>query len=150
MVERAETRCLVCREHSGEVLVPGGLRPCGARTITFHTPPQRDGLTYRGHLLVTTTRHVPDFAGLEAEEASAVGVDISRWSSALKSAGAARVYTATIGHGWDHLHVHLLPRWPDTPSDVPWHSVDDWPGADRIDFEAAASFFEGLMPSEIE
>jgi len=99
--------------------VPGGSRPNGELSITFHIPPKDDGLSYLGHLFVTFTRHVRDFAGLEPEEAAAVGVDIARWSAALKVAGATRVYTATIGRGCDHLHVHLLPRWPDTPIDVP-------------------------------
>jgi histidine triad (HIT) family protein len=138
--------CLVCREHRGDVAVPGGLRPNGAHSITFHTPPRRDGLTYLGHLLVTSTRHAADFAGLAPEEAAAVGVDIARWSGVLRARGAARVYVATIGHGCAHLHVHLLPRWPGTPEDVPWHAVDEWAGAARVGFEEAASFFDSLEP----
>jgi diadenosine tetraphosphate (Ap4A) HIT family hydrolase len=73
--------------------------------IVFHVPAQDDGLTYLGHLLVTLKRHVIDFAGLLYDEAAVIGVEIARWSSALKRAGAQRVYTATIGHGVDHLHV---------------------------------------------
>jgi histidine triad (HIT) family protein len=145
MTEDSTSTCLVCQEHRREVLVPGGLRPNGALSVSFHAPPQRDDLSYLGHLLVTSTRHAADFAALKPEEAAAVGIDIARWSAALKGAGATRIYTATIGHGCDHLHVHLLPRWPDTPSDVPWHSVDDWPGAERVSFDAAAAFFESLV-----
>ncbi len=100
--------------------------------------------------MVTSTRHVADFGGLEPDEAAAIGVDIARWSAALKDAGATRVYTATIGHGWDHLHVHLLPRWPGTPADVPWHAVDDWPGANRVSFEDAAAFFDSLDPRRVD
>lgn len=140
--------CLVCREHQGDVPVPGGLRHHGSHSITFHVPPAPDGLCYLGHLLVTSTRHANDFGALEPAEAAAIGVDMSRWSAALTTAGAGRVYTATVGHGWDHLHVHLLPRWPDTPMDVPWHSVDDWPGARRVDFDQAATFFGQLDPGD--
>jgi histidine triad (HIT) family protein len=138
--------CLVCREHRGEVLVPGGPYAVDPHVVVFHVPPQEDGLTYMGHLLVTSSRHVPDFAGLRGEEAAAIGIQIARWSSALKKAGAQRVYTATVGHGVDHLHVHLLPRWPGTPSDVAWHSMDEWPGARRADFEGARVLFESLAP----
>ena len=136
--------CLVCKEHLGEVPVPGGLRIVEPGVITFHVPPEKDELIYLGHLLVTPQRHVADFSGLEDAEAGAVGIEIMRWSAALKEAGAERVYTATIGHGVAHLHVHLLPRWAGTPKNVPWHSIDDWPGANRVDFDAAAIFFENL------
>ena len=54
------------------------------------------------------------------------------------------VYVATIGHSVEHLHVHLLPRWPETPPEVPWHSVDDWSGARRVTFNEAATFVAQL------
>jgi diadenosine tetraphosphate (Ap4A) HIT family hydrolase len=114
--------------------------------VVLHVPPQHDGLTYLGHLLVTPKRHVIDFAGLLDEEAAAMGIEIARWSAALKETGAERVYTATIGHEVDHLHVHLLPRWPGTPRQVPWHSVDEWSGARRVGFDAAGAFFDNLSP----
>lgn len=128
--------------------MPGGLRRSGPHSVTFHVPPAPDGRCYLRHLLVTSSRHASDFASLRPEEAAAIGVEISRWSAALMTAGATRVYTATIGHGWDHLHVHLLPRWPGTPEDVPWHAVDDWPGARRAGFDEAAAFFDTLDPGE--
>jgi diadenosine tetraphosphate (Ap4A) HIT family hydrolase len=75
---------------------------------------------------------VADFAGLNE-----IGVVISGWSNAWKKSGAERVYLATIGHSFDHRHVHLLPRWLETPPEVPWHSVDDLSGARRVrDVEA--------------
>jgi diadenosine tetraphosphate (Ap4A) HIT family hydrolase len=128
--------CLVCRELSGQVQIPGGLLGHDDLVAAFHVPPRAE-VDFLGHLLVIPRRHVADFAGLNAEEAAAIGVGISRWSAALKRMGAMRVYVATIGHGADHLHVHLLPRWPGTPEDVPWHSVDDWPGARSGDFASA-------------
>ena len=93
--------------------------------------PPLSGSSYLGHLLVTPRRHCADFAGLERAEAEAVGAVIATCSAALKALGAERVYLATIGHGVDHLHVHLLPRWPGTPDEVPWHRVDEWEGATR-------------------
>lgn len=123
--------CLICREHRGEVDVPGGLLDDGL-VITFHRPPLDEALVYAGHLLVTSKRHAADFAALNPDEAAAVGAAVSTYSGALKKLGATRVYVATIGHHVDHLHVHLLPRWPDTPEDVPWHSIDSWEGARRV------------------
>ena len=98
--------------------------------IAFHLPP-RGGGVYLGHLLVTPRRHCPDFAALARTEAGAVGAAIADCSRALKKLGAERVYVATVGHGIDHLHVHVLARWPGTPEEVPWHGVDEWEGAAR-------------------
>ncbi len=100
--------------------------------VAFHVPPMPDRPTsYLGHLLVTSRRHVPGFAELEPEEAGSVGIALSRLSAALQRSGAERVYLAGVGHGWPHLHVHLLPRYPGTPPEVRWHEVDEWPGARR-------------------
>ena len=56
--------CLICREHRGEVDVPGGLLDDGL-VITFHRPPLDEPLVYAGHLLVTSKRHAADFAALK-------------------------------------------------------------------------------------
>jgi histidine triad (HIT) family protein len=139
-----EAACLVCQEQRGDVAVPGGLLEASELAIVFHVPPPEDARTYLGHLLVTPRRHVADFAGLESNEAAEIGVQIHRFSAALKQLGAARVYVATIGHGVDHLHVHLLPRWPETPDAVPWHAVDEWPGARQGDVFAARELVEQI------
>jgi histidine triad (HIT) family protein len=137
--------CLVCQEVSGAVAVPGGPLQSGEFTLAFHVPPLDGGDAYLGHLLVVPRRHVPDFADLDGGEASELGVFMSRSTRALKRAGAERVYVATIGHSFDHLHVHLLPRWPGTPAEVPWHSVDEWSGARRVDFPEAALFVAQML-----
>lgn len=132
--------CLICREQNEVIEVPGGVFDDG-EAITFHRPPLDGPLVYAGHLLVTPRRHVPDFATLDPTEAAAIGIAISKYCGALSRLGATRVYVATIGHRVDHLHVHLLPRWPGTPEAVPWHSVDEWAGARRAD----ASMITELM-----
>jgi len=132
--------CLVCQENSGEVDVPGGLLHSGELTLAFHAPPFRTARVYQGHVLVTSRRHALDYADLDDDEASAVGRETARWCRALKGLGAERVYVAAVGHGVAHLHVNLLPRWPGTPDDVPWYSVDEWPSAARVNFEEAGAF----------
>ena len=112
--------------------------------VAFHLPPSGTGTVYRGHLLVAPRRHRADFAALDPDEARAVGLAISRCSAALKSLGAERVYVATVGHRVDHLHVHLLARWPGTPAEVPWHAVDEWEGAPSLSAAGIEAFVSRL------
>lgn len=137
--------CLVCREMSGGIAVPGGVLYANTHSLVIHIPPIEGRDVFLGHLLVVPRRHVADFAGLDDTEAAEIGVSTQRGSRALKRAGAVNVYITTIGHSVEHLHVHLLPRWPETPREVPWHSVDDWPGARRATFDEAAAFATQLV-----
>ncbi|MFI5034898.1 MAG: HIT family protein [Acidimicrobiales bacterium] len=139
-----QSGCLVCREQTGATPVPGGPLQADELVVVFHVPPVARDTAYGGYLLVTPQRHVADFAGLVADEAAAVGVAIARWSAALRRAGAERVYVAAIGHGVDHLHVHLVPRWPGTPADVAWHALVERPDARRGSFDEIAAWVEDL------
>ena len=112
--------------------------------VAFHAPAGSGGTAYLGHLLVTPRRHCPDFAGLDRREAEAVGAAMAICSAVLKKLGAGRVYVASIGHRVDHLHVHLLPRWPGTPDEVPWHAVDEWDRARRGGASEIASVVASL------
>jgi len=134
-------KCLVCREVDGDVVVPGGHLHLDDHVAVFQCPimaPATD--VFPGYLFVVSRRHVPGFSDLTDVEAESIGVAIARWSRALEAAGAEHVYVIRIGHGVDHLHVHLIPRWPETPSDVSWMHVDDWDDARRVDEAAAADF----------
>ncbi len=135
-----DPRCLICREHSGDVVLPGGFLIENRHVVAFHCPPLPAAENpYLGYLFVTSRRHVPSFAELDHVEAAAMGEAIAVTSAALKSAGAERVYLATVGHGGPHLHVHLIPRWPETPAEVSWMKVDEWEGARRADEEGVKS-----------
>jgi histidine triad (HIT) family protein len=124
--------CLICQQQDGRVPIPGGHLIANKHVIAYPCPPMpKSPHPYLGYLFVTSRRHVPSFAELNLEEAAAMGVAISKLSGALKAEGAEPVYIAGIGHGWPHLHVHLLPRWPETPKEIAWSNVDDWEGARR-------------------
>jgi histidine triad (HIT) family protein len=57
--------CLVCRELSGDVPIPGGMLVDEQHALAFHAPPLPGrGDPYLGHLLVVTRRHVTGLAGL--------------------------------------------------------------------------------------
>ena len=125
--------CLVCREITGHINVPGGLVLENEVLAAFHHPPLTSvtGTTrpYLGHLLIVTKRHVAALGSLTGDESAAVGRAASRLSLALtNAAGADWVYAAVIGTAVPHFHLHLLPRYPGTPEEVPWYEVDEWEG----------------------
>ena len=127
--------CLVCRELVGDIPVPGGFLWQDEGAVGFHMPPLAEmgaPHPYLGHLLVVTRRHAARLGDLTDEEAAAVGRGAARLARALVEAGDAEwVYSAVIGTRTPHFHQHLLPRYPGTPDDVPWHSIDEWKGAKR-------------------
>jgi diadenosine tetraphosphate (Ap4A) HIT family hydrolase len=100
--------------------MPGG-PVCGdALTVVSHLSPRAPGHSgesvYLGHLFIEPRRHAPGLPDLTDEEAQAVGLWGARASRALRDvAGAEHVYAAVIGHHVPHVHVHLLPRYPNTP-----------------------------------
>lgn len=132
--------CVVCDEVAGSVPVPGGFLHDDESSVGFHAPPAPGNQSpYLGHLMVVPRRHVASWSGLDDGEAAAVSAGIRDLTGLLESAGAERVYVAVIGTHVNHLHVHLLPRWPGTPREVPWHSVDEWKGARHGDADAVAA-----------
>jgi histidine triad (HIT) family protein len=125
--------CLVCRELRGDVEVPGGFLLEDAAAVAFHYPPLKEEgnpRSYLGHLLVVTRRHVACLGELTDDESATVGRMAAQLARALTEAGGAEwVYSAVVGNAVPHFHLHLLPRYPGTPRDIPWHSVDEWKGA---------------------
>jgi histidine triad (HIT) family protein len=146
--------CLVCRELVGDIPVPGDFLWQEKDAVAFHVPPVEEignPRPYLGHLLVVTQRHVARLGDLTPEEAAAVGRAAARLAKALvDAAGAEWVYSAVIGTGVPHFHLHLLPRFAGTPRDVPWHAVDEWEGAQRGGAEEIAEFVGPLAASLID
>jgi histidine triad (HIT) family protein len=144
--------CVVCDEIAGSIPVPGGFLHDDKSSAGFHAPPAPGNASpYLGHLMVVPRRHVASWSGLDDGEAASVSTGIRDLTSLLESVGAERVYVAVIGTHVDHLHVHLLPRWPGTPKEVPWHAVDEWDGSRHGDARAVeatvARLRQGQPPS---
>jgi diadenosine tetraphosphate (Ap4A) HIT family hydrolase len=131
-----EADCLVCHEISGEIEVPGGPILEDELVFGFHVldVEGKGEPVYLGYTMVSPKRHAPGLADLTDEEAAALGVAVARISRALVVEGADHVFSAVIGTGVPHLHVHLVPRYADTPRDLPWTQVDEWDGAKKGDF----------------
>jgi diadenosine tetraphosphate (Ap4A) HIT family hydrolase len=59
---------------------------------------------------------------------------MNRASRALKEcAGADHVFAFVYGTGVPHLHVHLAPRYPDTPWEYWGPRIREWPDAPTVD-----------------
>lgn len=87
---------------------------------------------YLGYYMLETRRHVKGMYDATEEEMAAVGVMLRRLSRAMKQVlGAAHVYAFFIGEGVDHLHAHVVARYPDTPRAYWGPAVDEWPEAPR-------------------
>jgi diadenosine tetraphosphate (Ap4A) HIT family hydrolase len=146
-----DSECLVCRELRGDIQVPGGFLQEDEQVVAFHMPPLEEignPRPYLGHLVIVTRRHVAYLDALTDDEAASVGRAAARLARALKDAGDAEwVYSAVIGTGTPHFHQHLLPRYPRTPPDVPWHSVDEWDGGPHGGSVEIEEFVERLKAS---
>lgn len=136
--------CVVCDAITGAVTLPGGPLEVDEFVQVYHASSPDHASVYPGYLLVAPLRHADDFAALTPDEAASVGRAITRWSRALRDVGATRVYVAAIGHGVAHLHVHVVPRWAETPAEVRWHEVDEWPGGRRVNLAELEVFVESL------
>jgi len=87
---------------------------------------------YLGYVMIEPKRHVTGLGELTNEEAAALGVLVNRLSRALKdSEGAEHVYSFVLGDEVPHLHIHLVPRYPDTPREYWGVRASQWPDAPR-------------------
>lgn len=123
--------CLFCTIQHAEKPPVGGVLYEDELVYAHHYVPENRP-AYLGHVMVETKRHIPDFAGLTPDEAQAVGLLITRLSSALKTCtGAEKVYAEFYGEVTPHLHVHLMARYPETPQEYLRWNLSDWPDAPR-------------------
>jgi diadenosine tetraphosphate (Ap4A) HIT family hydrolase len=118
--------CYVCEKHrTGEGVVAGD--DLVVLTHVLPDAPGRDSASvYLGHLVVEPRRHVPGLADLTPDEAAALGRWAARGAKALR---AEHVYSSVVGHQVDHLHLHLVPRYPGTPREYWWPRLNEWAAA---------------------
>ncbi len=94
-----------------------------------------DGPTaYRGYLMVEPKRHVPMLGDLTTPEAARLGVVLNCTAAALRAnEDVEHVYSFVFGDSVPHLHVHVAPRYPDTPREYWGARLREWPGAPMVD-----------------
>ena len=124
------TECLICRQLSGQMYMPGGALWEDANVAAFHVPPtDADPTPYLGHLLVFTRRHVDHLGDLSESEITSVGRASRALGNVLRQEGVERVHVAVIGTGVAHFHQHLYPRYPGVPAEASWIGLDELPDA---------------------
>ncbi len=105
--------CLGCAIAASKQAVPGGVV---ARAGGFVLHAVADPSPLRGWLVLTSERHVRAWYDLDADELAALGPLAARVMAAQRAAlGAEHVYAFAIGDVLRHFHLHLVPRYADTP-----------------------------------
>jgi diadenosine tetraphosphate (Ap4A) HIT family hydrolase len=108
------TPCIACRVASGEYAPAGGIAWRGGGFV-LHAP--FDPCPIPGWLVLTSERHARAAYDLADDEAGEMGRITARAMRAQRDAlGAEHVYAFAIGDVLRHLHLHLVPRFADTPS----------------------------------
>ena len=108
------TDCVLCRVVAGTEPVPGGvlLREGGFALHAVAAPSP-----VRGWLVLSSLRHVRAVYALDEGESSALGPLMAKVMRAqVQALGAEHVYAFAIGDAVHHCHVHLVPRFADTPA----------------------------------
>ena len=105
--------CLACDLIRGARALPGGLL---AREGGFALHVLADPSPLRGWLVLTSERHARAWYDLTPSESAALGPLAARVMAAQRAAlGAEHVYAFAIGDVLKHFHLHLVPRYADTP-----------------------------------
>ncbi len=134
MVEPETAECFICQKHQLGDRAEGGVLFEDDLVYVGHVHTLRGPTAYRGHLVVEPIRHVSGIGDLDMPEASALGRACSLVARLLQDVGAAEhVYLYATGDEVPHLHVHLVPRYPNTPREHWGPAVTRWTQAPRVD-----------------
>ncbi len=123
--------CLICEKHKAEfpVIYEGKYFYLSHYNISKDTQK-----VYRGHLFIEPKRHIITVAELTDEESQEMGQLIAMGGKAImRVLKPEHLYQFNLGHQVDHLHIHLVPRYKNTPTEY-WggRKLHEWAGADRI------------------
>lgn len=88
------------------------------RVGAFVVHPRLEAPPVPGWMVVAPLRHVEQWDALDAAELRELGPLVARVSAALRaSTPTARVYVSVFAEVLPHLHVHVVARPPDLPTD---------------------------------
>ncbi len=140
------SECFVCRKHQGLENVPGGAIFEDELVFISHAQLWGDeSRHYLGHVFVEPKRHTPQLSDLTKEEAQAIGYYTSLVAKALvEILKVEHVYSFVLGHHVDHLHIHVVGRYPGTPREYWGMKVDEWSDAPKGTEEEIAAITEKI------
>lgn len=105
--------CIACEIVRGAVRPPAGIL---LREGGFALHALADPTPLRGWAVLTSERHARAWPDLDAPALAALGPLAARVMAAQRAAlGAEHVYAFSIGDAVPHFHLHLVPRYADTP-----------------------------------
>lgn len=109
------------------------------RWMVKHAINPDDSPVYLAHLILEPMRYVESMDELTTDESQQFGLLLSRFSDALKAVQhAEHVYMMLVGHHNPKLHIHLFPRYPNTPREFWFTRMDEWEDAPKGDLSAIA------------
>lgn len=105
--------CLACQVVEGAHRPAGGVLWRGEGMVVHGFT---DPVPIRGWVVVTSARHVRGLYDLDEAEARALGAVAARVMGLQRRLlGAEHVYALALGDVLRHFHLHLVPRYADTP-----------------------------------
>lgn len=122
--------CFICEKHAGNIETSGVTIYEDDYVFVGHID-RKGEPNYLGHIMIDLKRHVPTLGDMNMEEAKAFGLIMARVSKALlETEKAEHIYSYVLGDAVAHLHLHIVPRYPNTPKEY-WgpKAVYDWPDA---------------------
>jgi diadenosine tetraphosphate (Ap4A) HIT family hydrolase len=127
--------CLACDIVSRSRPVPGGLL---LREGGFVLHAFAGATPLRGWLVLTSERHARAWYDLGPGELAALGPLAARVMNAQREAlDAEHVYAFAIGDALRHFHLHLVPRYADTPDRLRGRGAFDPKPEDSLPEDAA-------------
>ena len=129
-------RCFICDKHRLGDRAEGGVLFEDELLYVGHVHTMGRGVAYRGWFVVEPKRHAAGLGLLTDDEAGALGLLLNRIARILRDElGAVHVYAFVFGDAVPHLHVHVAPRYPDTPREYWGPRLNQWADAPRVNAE---------------
>jgi histidine triad (HIT) family protein len=122
--------CFICNKHAGSIETSGVTIYEDNYVFVGHIDKKGEP-NYLGHIMIDLKRHVPTLGDMNMEEAKVFGMMLAKVSKALQETEKVEhIYSYVLGDAVPHLHLHIVPRYPNTPKEY-WGpmAVYDWPDA---------------------